>query len=474
MHAANHAYDLLSTAQVGLIHRSALRILGEMGMEVQNQQLLEALRDHGAQVDYDTQKATLPAAVVERFIADCPKHDWSGAPGRVRGSAGVYHSRYHDPLTGDLVPWTEERMASYFALARSLPRVEGASMLGCRVPVPGPLEPLYERYYCWKHGAAESGSIHTDALCPYVLALYEAQAAERGVPLQALFRGAVYLIPALKLGRHEAYQVAYFRDRGLRVSIGQSMATMGATAPVTLAGAVTLNLAEQMALSFLNWAFFGDLRLHLGASLAPMDMRTMIRPFGRPEMTVANLMTAQLARYYGASFGGHAGLTDAKLPSVEAGAQKTLSAVPTLLAGGSVWMDMGLLATDEVCSPIQMVLDSELLGALDYFTRELPVDEEAIGLDMILEAGPGGQYLVSAHTARHFRDEIWDPTLWSRRMLGVWLAEGMHTDADRAREIVVQVQADQGRMTDEGRMSERLERAVLGVIEDARRAVAQW
>ena len=358
-------------------------------------------------------------------------------------------------------------MALYFAMARRLPRVEGACMLGSRLSVPGPLEPLYERYHCWRYGAAESGSIHTDELCPYLLELYEILAAERGRPLSGLFHGAVYLIPTLKLGRHEAHQVAYFRERGLKVSIGQSMATMGATAPVTLAGAVTLNLAEQLALGILNWALFGDKHLHLGCSLAPMDMRTTIRPFGRPEMAVANLMTAQLARYYGATFSGHAGLSDAKLPSVEAGAQKALSAIPTLLAGGDLWIDVGLLATDEVCSPIQMVLDSEFMSALSHFTRDFAIDDEAIGLDTILEAGPGGQYLDKLHTARHFRDEIWDPALWSRRMLRPWLAEGALTDEDRAREIVLQLQSDQARASDPSGISEPFERAVLSVIEKA-------
>ena len=125
----------------------------------------------------------------------------------------------------------------------------------------------------------------------------------------------------------------YFREHGLRVSIGD-MYAMGASAPITLAGAVALNLDEQPALRMLDWVLFGENRLHLGASVSIMDMRTMICPYGRPEMAIANLMTAQLARHYGASFIGHAGLTDAKLPSVEAGAREAMTVMPILLALG--------------------------------------------------------------------------------------------------------------------------------------------
>jgi trimethylamine--corrinoid protein Co-methyltransferase len=249
------------------------------------------------------------------------------------------------------------------------------------------------------------------------------------------------------------------------------MPTLGATAPVTLAGAVTLNLAEHLALCILDWALFDRKRLHLGSSLAPMDMRTAIRPFGRPEMAIANLMMAQLGRYYGASFSGHAGLTDAKLPSVEAGAQKALSALPTLLAGGSLWMDVGLLAIDEVCSPIQMVLDSEFMGALSRFTQEFDVDEETIGLETILEVGPGGHYLDRMHTARHFREEIWMPTIWSRHMLKSWLEEDRRLDVDVARELVVDLRADLRRTSLDRGLPQSLDRDILDIIEKAGRAL---
>jgi len=467
MRVAGHVYNLMSSAEVGLIHHSALRILKEVGIEIQNQHLLEVLADFGLQVDFQTQRVRFSPSLVERFIAEAEKHDWEEARPRVGGSAGVYHGLYHDPASGELVDWTEETLAFYFALPRHLAHIDGARMLGCRLPVPGPLEPLYERYYCWKYGAREDGSIHLDDLCPYLLDLYQVLADERGLPLEQVFRGTVYLVPPLKLGRHEAYQVAYFWERGLRVHIGD-MYAMGATAPATLAGAVALNLAEQLALRMLDWALFGEKRLHLDVSISVMDMRTTIYPYGRPEMAIANLMTAQLARHYGGSFSGHAGLSDAKLPSVEAGAQKALTAIPTLLAGGDLWLDAGLLSIDEVCSPIQMILDDELLSALDRFAHEFQITEETIGLETIIEVGPGGHFLDKLHTVHHFRDEHWQPALWSRRMLRPWMEEGRHLDVDKARGMALEIQH---RSAEPVGMSESLEREVLSVIERARKAL---
>jgi trimethylamine--corrinoid protein Co-methyltransferase len=438
MRAAGHAYNLLSSAEENTIHKGVLRILAEVGMEIQNDELLRLLAEAGARVDLDAQRARFPVSLVERFLAEAEKQDWEARQPRVGGSAGVYHGKFHDPESNELLEWDERRLAYYFKLASSQKYLSGASMLGSRLCVSGELEPLYERYHCWKYGAQEGGSIYLDELCPYLYELYELRAAEQNKPIQEVFHASVYLIPALKLGRHEAWQVAWFRKHGLRVGIGDMLA-LGGTSPVTLAGTVTLNLAEQLALRILNWALFGEKKLSIGGSMSVIDMRTMIYPYGRPEMALANLMTAQMARYYGASFSGHAGLSDAKLPSVEAGYQKALTAIPTLLASGSFWMDAGLLSTDEVCSPVQMILDNEFLSALSHFCREFEVSEESLGLDTILEAGPGGSYMDKEHTARRFRHEHWQPALWSREMLAPWLAGPRKLDVDRAREQAIEL-----------------------------------
>jgi trimethylamine--corrinoid protein Co-methyltransferase len=433
MRLTGQLIPMMSSSELDCIHQGAMRLLREMGMEIQNRRLLTVLADFGLPVDFDRQRVRFPTPVVESYLAEAERFDWERAEAWVGGSAGVYHGRYHDPESGALVEWSEEALAYYFALAKSLPILTGAQMLGCRLPAPAALEPLYERYYCWKYGAEEGSSIYLDETCPYLFDLYQARADQLGQPIQDVFHGTVYLIPALRLGQHEAYQVDYFRERGLRVGIGD-MYALGANAPVTLAGAVTLNLAEQLALGILNWAWFGDKKLRLGGSLSVMDMRTMIYPYGRPEMALANLMLAQIARHYGAAYTGHAGLSDAKLPSAEAGYQKALTGIPTLMAGGGLWMDAGLLSIDEICSPVQLILDHEFLSALQHLIKPFTVDAESIGLETILAAGPAGQYLDKDHTVRYLRSELWQPTLWSREMLTPWLDGPRKLDADKARD----------------------------------------
>ena len=56
MQIAGHAYDVMSLEEMELIHHSALRILDEMGMEVQNRTLLEVLANFGLPTDFSGQR----------------------------------------------------------------------------------------------------------------------------------------------------------------------------------------------------------------------------------------------------------------------------------------------------------------------------------------------------------------------------------------------------------------------------------
>lgn len=464
MRLLGNAFDVMTQAEVELIHAGALRILSEMGMEVQNQSMLQACAETGFKVDFDSQRVRFPNQVVEKFIAEAPKFDWEHAAPKLEGKAGVYSSLYHDPETGELVPWDEERLAFYFALARSLPHIGKAMMLGCRVPVPPELESLYERFYSWKFGGAEFGSSWGEDISPYLYDLYQVWADFTHKPIQEVFKVIVHLAPAMKLGRPEALQVEYFRQRGLRVAI-EDLVAMGASAPVTLAGAATLNLAEQFAIALFNWALFGEKRLHIGGSISPLDMRTTLHAYGRPETAAVNLMNVQLARFYGATYSGHGGLTNAKLPSAEAGYQKALTGMPILFAGGNFYMDAGLLSCDEICSPAQLTIDNEFMGTMDYLCRDFQITPETLALDAILQAGPGGTFITQKHTARHFRAESWQPAVWSRYMLQPWISRGSLLDSDLAQQSAIELK----KKGLETFITEDCEKSMLGVIDAAQK-----
>jgi len=243
-----------------------------------------------------------------------------------------------------------------------------------------------------------------------------------------------FMISPLRLARAECEQLLFFSERGLRMSIGH-LPSQGGSAPITLAGSITLALAEQIFLFLLQRAFWEDAVFAIGGDVMTMDMRKAASCYGRPEQQRINVAFADLARFYGCPCYGHTGLSDAKLPSFEAGVQKSVGALITALAVGRGTIEAGLLSTDEICSPIQMILDHDLAGSLRALLAEPLVDEAECDFDEILTSGPGGNFLGADLTVQRCRTELFQPQTWSWQSVSGWLDSGKRIDVDYARDI---------------------------------------
>ncbi len=337
-------------------------MLAQVGVRVEHDELRKRLGAVGGRSDGAAVRFAPEA--VERLISDAPKHPRRPEPPTVSLGCGIYLCRYLDPQTGELRDFDEELLARYVGLAESL--AIGAGILGLPF-VPEGFDPrtipLLEKLYAWKYGASPGGSVHLTELCEPLLEIFQTRADATGKRIEEVFCAAGWMISPLKLSRPECEQLLFFADRGLRMFIG-SQPTQGASAPVTFGGSLVLGLAEQIFLFLLNHALWGDVEFEVGGTVSAIDMRTAAQVYGRPEQARIILAFADMAEFYGCSCSGHTGCTDAHLPSYEAGVQKAVGALMTALAMGHASIEAGLLGVDEICSPVQMVLDHDLAGSL--------------------------------------------------------------------------------------------------------------
>lgn len=428
----------LSPTQAETVHRGALRVLEEVGVKVEHESLRRSLESVGGSPGTGTDVVRFAPGRVEQQIAEAPKTPMSDAGARVGAHVGIYQSRYLEPLGNELVPFDETRLAKYAAMGRELDCIDGVGMLGVPFAPPGiprPYQPLAGKLYAWKHGLEPDGSVIFTALCEPLLEMFACHAAANGRRVEEVFRAAGYLISPLRLARPECEQFLFFQERGLRMYLGH-LPSQGGSAPVTFAGALTLALAESIFLFLLQRAFRADMAFTVGGTPATMDMRTALSCYGRPEMQRFNVAFADLARFYGCSCAGHTGLADAKLPSCEAGAQKATGALITALACGHASVAAGLLGVDEICSPVQLVLDCDIVGSLRALLAEPNMDDQACAFEDILSAGCGGNFVGTDLTCRRFRQELWEPMTWAFESTAGWEISGRRTDVDRARDWV--------------------------------------
>ena len=91
-----------------------------------------------------------------------------------------------------------------------------------------------------------------------------------------------------------------------------------------------------------------------------------------------------------------------------------------------------------------LVLQNEVIGYVESTLRTLDFSDRALGLDLIEDVGPGGSFIDSLHTAEHFRQELWFPTLLDRRYYQSWLSAGAESTEDRCRRRKEEILAGHG------------------------------
>jgi len=98
----------------------------------------------------------------------------------------------------------------------------------------------------------------------------------------------------------------------------------------------------------------------------------------------------QIAHSYGFPVYINVGLTDAKLPDAQAGAEKAVTLLLGVLAGADTFGHCGICGTDHAGSLLWLAFDDELMSYVKRIARGFAVDAEHLATDVIHSVGPAG------------------------------------------------------------------------------------
>jgi trimethylamine--corrinoid protein Co-methyltransferase len=473
MRSLAQAVDLLSEEEITQIHQGALKIVEEVGMVVENEKMLERLGESGARVDRRTKRIFFSRKFVEDFLQGIRENKAvsNKEPREIKKAkapASGYCLNYLNPETNRVEKNTLSSVIKLTILADYLENCNSIGMIGIPSDVPAPLLPLYGRYICWRYAEKTPSNAYCLwdlEVCPYILELCERVAAMEKRDINNIFRGSIFLISPLKLAEAEASQFVYFWERGYFVNISH-MLSAGGTAPVTLSGTLTLALAEDIFISLILKTFFNYPKFKMGTTLAVLDMKTGVYPYGRPEQSLMEIAYSQLKRYYGAEGEGQAGRgSNAKGLDVELGLFTGSNAILNLLCVKNPTVHLGKISVDEIISPVLMVIHNEYLNYLNRLSQGFEVSAETIAFEVIKEVGPGGTFIDHPHTFQYFKKELWSSNLFSSYNLDAYLAGREKSLLDRAKEICFEVWQN---YSPRG-ISEETEQEILKIIEKAKK-----
>jgi trimethylamine--corrinoid protein Co-methyltransferase len=193
--------------------------------------------------------------------------------------------------------------------------------------------------------------------------------------------------------------------------------TAGATAPLSLAGALAQQNAEVLAAIVLAQAVHPGLAVFYCGRLAVMDPHSGGAVWGGVELGLVSAATVQIAHSYQLPVNVYGFTTNAHDLSFQTGFERTLNAVLPALAGADELSGIGELSAGLTGSYTQMVLDDEIAGGIRRLGKGLAVDSDRLAVDQIGEvlAGPGN-FLSQKQTVEYLREgEIYIPELADRR-----------------------------------------------------------
>ena len=215
----------------------------------------------------------------------------------------------------------------------------------------------------------------------------------------------------------------------------------GAMAPVTLAGAVALSLAEALgAIALLQHAAPGC-PVAFGTFTSNVDMKSGAPAFGTPEYIRATQMSGQMARFYGLPLRS-SGTCTANIPDAQAAWETSNSLWAAMTSGTNLvyhaagWLEGGLIA-----SPEKFVLDCEILQMLQRYMEPglAATDADALALEAIAAVGPGGHYFGVQHTQDRYQTAFYSPIASDWRNFEAWEAAGAEDSIRRGHRIARQV-----------------------------------
>jgi trimethylamine---corrinoid protein Co-methyltransferase len=470
-------YHMLSEAEIKKIHAATVWILGQVGVRVYDERIVSLLEGGGAIVDRNNHTARIPEKLLMDSIAS------AGKSYILYGRDGTKTARFG---YGDLVAlqspgqpaWidlpkgirraaTSEDARRAILLGDALPNVDIVGTMCQPVDIPTPIRDIWQTAEMVKGSTKPTRCWMANGdTARYILEIYKTVAGgEDALRQRPMAEPFVEPISPLREMADTSVAILFECTRlGQPFAYG-AMVQTGVTGPVTLAGALAQENAENLAAIVVTQLLCPGTPTLYGGIAHTVDMRSGSIVFGSAEQGLISLALIALARWYGFPVYVNTCLTDSNVDDEQTGMEKGINLTLAALAGADLLAHIGIVGTDQGGSLEQLVMDNELLGYVKRIMRGIKIDDETLALDIIQDAARDSSYLGHPHTLAHLREELWIPTIFERRPWEAWKHRGAKTMTERAAERVKHILNTHRPAP----IDERLAREIDGIVDSARR-----
>lgn len=448
IHYRSPQYAVLSEHQLEQIHLAALEVLRSIGVRFHHPEALEMLKEAGAFIS-DQNLVKFPARLVENALATAPERvimcDRDGKAAAFledsKANFGTGSDCIHllDYKTGQHRKFTKNDIIEGYRLCDALPNIHFVMSMG----IPHEIDPdlAYD---------TQMALMLEHTTKPIVFVTNDLASCQRAIDMAAAVAGGyealreqqhilLYSEPSSPLQQSEAAVDKLLLMAEYELPVVHSPAPlMGGTGPISMASGLAMSVAEILSSLVVHQLKRPGAPFIFGAGLHHMDMKSAQICYASPEFQLTKSAIAQLGRRYGLPTWGYAGCSDSKVLDEQASLEALLSVMTAKLSGGNLIHDVGYMESGLTCSFEMIVLTDELVTLMDNMMKGLEISDEAFMLDEIRQVGPGGHFLNTEQTFKHYRD-FWYPDLIDRSRRPAWLENGATTLGQRLSKKVAKI-----------------------------------
>ena len=417
------------------MHESALRILEDMGIMVLLDEAVGIYRKGGAQVAEDGQTVHIGRDMVEAALATAPKSITMRGGARHRDIELALGNLVFQPGAGAPYVNDRERGRRPGSLEDFRELVQITHHFDALHMIPPLVEsqdvPMHLRHYAM----LEAELTLTDKV-PFIFSRGTPQ-VEESFEMMRDFRGlsddefmaAAWCYTIINTNSPRQLDIPMAQGlidfaRAAQVSIITPFTLMGAMAPITVAGAITLSHAEALAAITLTQLTRPGAPVCYGTFTSNVDMKSGAPAFGTPEHFRASVAAGQLARKIGLPWRSASG-SAANINDAQAANETQLGTWGCLLGGATVvihaagWQEGGLTVGYE-----KLITDMEVVNMIADLCRNYEGKTDDIGLDAIAGIAPGGHFFGCDHTMARYRTEFYEHIVADLSNFGTWTENG--------------------------------------------------
>ena len=435
---------VLTDQQINKIHQKSLEILETIGVNIPHSEILTRFAEKGAVVDLNKKLVKIPSELVMELLSKAgKKFSLYGRDLTKKAEFGFGKHNYN--TSGGQAFWIDKVGAKrrYATLNDVRTATRFADALE-QITIPGAMADPHEIPVEWR-AVTVASEIIKNTTKPIIFWFYDRSSTKYIVDLLVALRGDEKKAQDYPMfyPLFEPVSPLSFPFNGIdllfetaRVNmpilIGP-MAQMGISAPATIAGTLIQENAEILAGICITQLIREGMPVCYGGICHAFDMKKMQIIFGGPEQAIFSIAMTQMGKFYELPVYINVGLTDSKLPDAQAGLECGLTLAMGTGAGADIFGHMGISGVDQAGSLDMLVLQSEIIDFVENMNREIHFDDDTFALDVIADTGPSGSFINKPHTSKHFRKELWFPSLLDRESYENWVSKGAQTLEERCR-----------------------------------------